>query len=180
MPACPRPNKPWLEIPLEQLRAAYSYDPATGEIRHLLPDRGPRVQGAIAGTLDRLGYRHLNYRKRFYKGHRVAWALHYGAWPEGEIDHINGDPGDNRIVNLRICTRLQNQMNRAAQKNNKLGKKGVQSIYEGRRYRAKISLRGKTIHLGCFKRMEDAVAAREAAERRLFGEFARVASGGAK
>jgi len=46
--------------------------------------------------------------------HRVAWAMHYGEWPEDglQIDHINGDPWDNRIENLRIATPSQNQANR--------------------------------------------------------------------
>src|SRR3546814_1788886 len=43
--------------------------------------------------------------------HRVAWAIHYGEWPNGQIDHINGDPSDNRIANLRDVSALENARN---------------------------------------------------------------------
>ena len=45
-----------------------------------------------------------------YRAHRVAWLLHYGRWPK-EIDHINGNKSDNRILNLRECTRAENMAN---------------------------------------------------------------------
>jgi hypothetical protein len=48
-----------------------------------------------------------NMRKGFM-AHRVAWFSHHGRWPLGEIDHINKDKADNRIINLRECTRGQN------------------------------------------------------------------------
>ena len=47
-----------------------------------------------------------------YLGHRLAWFLHYGKQSEFLIDHINRDPSDNRIVNLRECSHLQNNANR--------------------------------------------------------------------
>ena len=46
-----------------------------------------------------------------YYGHRLAWLLHYGTWPEGVIDHINRDKTDNRISNLRDTTTQVNNLN---------------------------------------------------------------------
>lgn len=56
--------------------------------------------------------RRVTFRGRHYKGHRLAWYLHTGDWPEGEIDHINRDPGDNRWENLRDIDRSANTINR--------------------------------------------------------------------
>ena len=48
------------------------------------------------------GYRYIEIDGELYRADMVAWALQTGEWPEGEIEHINGDRGDNRWVNLRI------------------------------------------------------------------------------
>lgn len=58
-------------------------------------------RGWLAGTI---------FRRRC-KAHRAAWAIHYGAWPNGEIDHINRVRADNRIENLRVVTHIENCRN---------------------------------------------------------------------
>lgn len=70
----------------------------------------------IRGYTDRDGYSRFKVRwlgRTFdYGAHRVVWFLHHGAWPFPEIDHINRDPSDNRIENLRCATRSDNMRNR--------------------------------------------------------------------
>jgi hypothetical protein len=46
--------------------------------------------------------------RKGFMAHRVAWFFYHGKWPVGEIDHINKDQADNRIINLRECSRGQN------------------------------------------------------------------------
>jgi len=108
---------------------------------------------------------------QFYYGHRLAWWLHYGKWPTGEIDHINGNKSDNRIVNLRLATRGQNVDNR---KKHRTGPKGAFRFKRGPKWTAQIRHDGVKYHLGVF---DDERIAHEAyceAARRLKGEFARL------
>ena len=109
--------------------------------------------------------------QKFYYGHRLAWFLHYGEWPTGEIDHVNGNPSDNRIANLRIATRLQQAANA---RKRRAGLKGAFRFKRGPKWTAQIRHDGVKHHLGVF---EDERTAHEAyceAARRLNGEFARL------
>jgi hypothetical protein len=85
-----------------------------------------------------------------------------------EVDHRNGDRLDNRLNNLRICTKAENRRNRIATA--KSGYKGV-SLEKGR-WRASIRVGGKTLHLGSFPSAKEAAAAYNQAALREFGDFA--------
>lgn len=100
-----------------------------------------------------------------YQNHRLAWALHYGRWPEEQIDHINGNPEDNRIANLRVVTNAENQRNVKQKRNNTSGVTGVSWHTRGRVWCASIRTDGRQKHLGQFSDFDTAVAARKAAER---------------
>lgn len=92
---------------------------------------------------------------RRYYIHRLVWLFEKGEWPTQEIDHINGDPHDNRIENLRDVTRAVNQQNRrASQRNNKLGALGVHE-HKGK-FRVFIKVNGKTKNVGQFKTLSEA------------------------
>ena len=87
------------------------------------------------------------------------------------IDHINGIRSDNRKSNLRIVNRTENNMNRKIQRNNTSGCTGVYWSDYRNRWVACIELFGKHIHLGVFKKYDDAVKARKNAEEIYFGEY---------
>lgn len=93
--------------------------------------------------------------------------MYYGREPAGEIDHINGDPSDNRIVNLREATRAQNCAN----------VKGTGVRFEEKRgkWLARICVNYRQINLGRYATREEASAAYEAAKVKHRGEFARRA-----
>jgi hypothetical protein len=162
------------ELSFEVADKLLTYDPNTGDLRWKATRQGNAKAGAIAGSIDGKGYRHLTIARKFYRSHRVAWLLYYGAWPDSNllVDHINGDRLDNRICNLRLGTKSQNHGNRGPQKNNTSGYKGVSKGKNG--WHAAIRLKGKTIHLGVYDDIDEAryVYARKAYE--LFGEFARI------
>lgn len=60
---------------------------------------------------DENGYRCGGILGKKYRAHRIIWLLHYRKWPSAVIDHINGDPSDNRICNLRDVTQAENIRN---------------------------------------------------------------------
>lgn len=88
-----------------------------------------------------------------------------------QVDHANGDTLDNRSSNLRACTSQQNCRNLKLFTNNKLGARGVCRFRN--KYRAQIGVSGEIIYLGIFENLDDAIAARAAAEIQHFGEFRR-------
>lgn len=98
-------------VSLDELRDLFHYDSETGLITWRRKQGQVDRTGQEAGWIHAKGYRHLHIYGETYKAHRVAWALHYGEWPEGEIDHINHIRDDNRIANLRIVTRTQQMQN---------------------------------------------------------------------
>lgn len=102
----------------------------------------------------------------------MAWLYVYGEWPDFEIDHINGDAHDNRICNLRRATHQQNMANSKVRAHNASGLKGVQRHTLSRKWRARIQVSGRTIHIGLFDTKEEAHEAYMRAARFHFGEFA--------
>lgn len=104
---------------LERFKGFLSYDPASGNIVFTDNRFGATKVGQVAGHVDG-GYVRFYHRGRQYFAHRVAWALHYGKWPEHTIDHINRIKTDNRISNLRDVPQSVNNTNKG--KYNKLDK----------------------------------------------------------
>lgn len=93
---------------------------------------------------------------------------------EQSVDHINGDGLDNRRANLRICTIGENNANRAMQKRNAAGYKGVSFDNRAGRWHARITKDGKVYSLGLFGSKEEAAAAYDKAAKILHGQFARI------
>src|SRR3990167_1291618 len=104
-------------------------------------------------------------------------SLHNFILNKKFIDHINMNGLDNRKKNLRLATASQQNMNKALQKNNKSGVRGVifhPKVVNGKLYsywEASIAKDKKRIFLGCFIKKEDAIEARKLAEKMLFGKF---------
>ena len=95
--------------------------------------------------------------------------------PEGmEVDHINGNPLDNRKENLRICTRAQNSQNKKLRADSKSGYKGVYERSNGRfqAYIGDPDKHGRNIKLGCYDTPEEAARAYDKKAKELHGEYA--------
>lgn len=102
-----------------------------------------------------------------FLAHRVAWAIHHQEWPKGEIDHINGDPSDNRIENLRDVDHGTNMQNMKIHKSNNSGHVGVCWDNHYSKWLATIWSGNKQISIGRFDDKIDAIQARVKAEKEL-------------
>lgn len=134
------------KLSVESAAGLLAYCPDTGRLTWLKGHGNGIVAGAEAGCARKDGYRRVRIAGRYYYAHRIAWLLANGEMPEF-IDHISGDPSDNRLSNLRVASRAQNQQNQTAKRNSASGLKGVSfserdSVWEasvmagGRRARA--------------------------------------------
>ncbi len=151
----------------EEVAIRLAYDPETGLLRWHNPS--PQRNGAKIVQTKCENYLAVKIGKTKYPAHRVAWLLHYGRWPSGNIDHINGNGADNRIANLRIASHVDNGGNRRPNAGKRY--KGVRK--RGSRWIAEIKHNYRLYHLGVFLSEEDAAKAYDSAARALFGRFAR-------
>jgi len=157
---------------LELLQSELSYDSDTGVFMWRKPKQG-RAANLVAGYQNR-GYLRIHVDGVTYLAHRLAFLMHYGRAPIGEIDHIDGDPSNNAISNLREATRLENSRNRRSSAGVSRHKLRIKNPFQ-----ARIKHNGKARSIGVFPTFE---AAREAYEREAnkhFGEFspARILGG---
>ena len=141
-------------VTIERVKELLAYDPDIG-VFTWRQTRGRGYAGAVAGWVEKEGYRRILVDGRKFKEHRLAWAMVYGEFPAEDLDHINGVRSDNRIANLRLATRSQNAQNlRGPTSINRTGFLGVRK--NGNRWNAVITLNKITTYLGCFKTPEAA------------------------
>lgn len=155
----------------EELRAAFRYDPDTGLLYwRIQPRQG--YAGDIAGSLDRTDRRvQVRFRWRLYRRYRIAWCMMTGKWPMHQIDHVDGDPANDRWCNLRAATHAENCRNSRSRGQTSL-LKGVSWNTRRRKWVAQISGAGPHRNLGYFTTEE---AAHEAYRKEAiirYGEFA--------
>lgn len=121
--------------------------------------------GAEAFTSENgKGYRKAELLGCYLRANRVAWAIFYGAWPEGQIDHINGVRNDDRIENLRDVTVSENSRNVKMNPRNTSGYNGVSRLKGLDKWMAYIKINGKLKHLGTHNCLTAAMVARKIAE----------------
>lgn len=153
-----------------ELHKYLSYDQYTGALKWK-EAKGGKASGDVAGAKKKDGYLNVQINSHSMACHRVAWAMHYGEWPNGLIDHINRVRHDNRISNLRIVTCNENAKNKKIHKNNKHGLKGVTKLKNGK-YQAQCAIGGVNKYLGSYSTKQDAHEAYVAHALPLCGEFA--------
>lgn len=150
----------------ERANELFRYDRESGFLVRKKSRQGVNA-GEVAGTYDDKGYVIVCADYRRYKAHRIAWLLEHGDWPKGQIDHVDGDPANNRISNLRDVTGSENNRNRSRCTRNKSGVVGVQFHAASVSWRSSIKAGERKIELGKFCCLLDAAAARKSAEMRF-------------
>lgn len=174
--------------PLSVLERVLSYNKETGEFiwrkmpEDLLPEKNIRngwnkkFAGTSAGSVYKMHGREklsIGLFGESYLLHRIAWVMGGNEMPHDDfhIDHINGNPLDNRLCNLRVATNSQNVSNGNVRKNNTSGIRGVSYFKRDRKWGATIRLNGKTLHLGTFNTKGEAAIVSAKASLRYFGKF---------
>jgi hypothetical protein len=142
----------------DRLRELVDYNKDTGVFTWRLSRKRARL-GAKAGYTRGDGYVFIRIDKRLYRAHRLAWLWVYGEFPAIEVDHINRNPSDNSLANLREVNSSQNKQNTSIRRDNRSGYKGVYRHSQTGRWVAQIAINGAAKHLGCFASPEDASAA---------------------
>jgi len=151
------------QLPPDRLRRLFAYNKDTGVFTWY--EARARVKaGSVAGSVNSEGYLGICVDKSVYLAHRMAWAYVYGEWPTMLVDHINGDPLDNRIENLRQATHSQNSQNSKVSVANTSGTRGVSRVPKSEKWNARIGVERKRIVIGTFATKEEAIAARKAME----------------
>lgn len=117
-----------------------------------------RETGAALGYVTDQGYIKIDYRRRTYFAHRLIFLWCHGWWPE-IIDHIDRDPTNNRIENLRSCTASENRINQKLRQTNKTGTTGVCWHKSAKKWQARKFIGGRRVDLGRFDNIEDAIQA---------------------
>ncbi len=145
---------------IDQLMEFLRYDHESGDLFWKKSTNRRIVVGSKAGTLRGNGRLQVCINGKIYLSSRLAWALYYKQWPINEIDHIDGNPLNNAIVNLRDVTRKVNAQNqRKAHKGNSSGYLGVRRVLgctKSKKWEAVINVNGSTRVLGRFTSPEEA------------------------
>ena len=158
------------ELTAEKLRELLNYDPDTGIFTRKVSTSNRVKVGDAAGCPNGDGYLRIMVQSRLYQAHRLAWLYMHSNWPNDQIDHINRNRSDNRIANLREVTNKQNLQNAGKYSHNTSGHPGICWNKQNSKWRATIKHNQKLIHLGYFANIEEAVAARKAAERHYWAD----------
>tara|TARA_R110000772_G_scaffold7665_2_gene25848 strand:+ start:4158 stop:4649 length:492 start_codon:yes stop_codon:yes gene_type:complete len=134
---------------------------------------GPRGKaGMTVGGSNGNGYMKVQINGKFYQNHRLIFLMHHGYLPK-QVDHIDNDPLNNRIENLREASRAENSWNAGVSSTNTSGYKGVGFFKQTGRWRVRVKQHGKTHHGGLYDTAEEANEVAMALREELHGEFVR-------
>ena len=139
-------------------------------------NRGKKIGDLVGFSTRKSGHRNvflsINGKFTGFVYSRVVWFLHHGYWPSEEIDHIDCNPQNDRIENLRLATRFQNCQNTRYGRTRKEFKGTFQDKRNGK-WHCQIQAFGKVHGKYGFSTQQEAYEARQQLAEKLHGEFAR-------
>jgi hypothetical protein len=148
---------------VELFHDKFCYDPETGVIKYRR-NHSRYKKGDVPGSINEAGYLRVCLDNKVYMAHRLIYLVMTGSWPVGVIDHIDGDPLNNKWENLRDVSKTVNGRNTKRQKNNTSGFRGVSWVKGRLKWQAYISTGSGRVSLGLFDMLEEAILARVEAE----------------
>ena len=119
-----------------------------------------RHSGRIAGSINCCGYVGINIFGSIIGAHRLAFLYVEGILPSKSVDHLDGNESNNSYSNLSIAGQLLNGKNCKRSKNNSSGFNGVYQNANKKKWVVKIKVNYKSITVGTFDTIEQAVSAR--------------------
>lgn len=156
----------------KRLIELFNYNEETGVLTRKV-NVGNCKKDSVVGNKHSLGYLRVRIDKQLYFLHRVVWIYVHGDGSlfDKEIDHIDRNKTNNRIKNLRLVTRTTNNRNIGLRKNNTSGFNGIEFHKRRRKWLARIKVNNVSKDIGFFDNIEDAVKAREKAEKELWSDI---------
>lgn len=158
-------------LTFEEVSRLLAYEPETGILRWVKSPNSRIKVSSKAGSKSGFGYVKLKINRKEYFAHRIAWLLHYGHWPSGQIDHIDNDRANNAIANLRVCTASQNQRNQKIRRSNSSGIKGVYWDANLGKWKVQVRGDGRIQYGGHYTSISDAECAARDLRIRLHGDY---------
>jgi hypothetical protein len=159
-------------ITQEELKKHLHYDSGTGIFTRIITSSTNARKGSIAGgPRKKDGYIRISVGSYRYYAHRLVFLYMEGEFPKDVVDHINGNPRDNRWINLRKATHSQNLQNLTVLRKNKSGFTGVSWFKKTSKWRAQCSCNGIHTTIGYFDTKEEAHFAYIEFAKKNHGEF---------
>lgn len=155
-----------------RLKELFSYEPSSGLLIRKVSVKSAKA-GSAAGNLRNDGYLRVSVDGKCYSVHRMIFLMQTGSIPS-KVDHIDGNPLNNKWDNLRGATTSQNGMNRKINSNNVSGVKGVHFNSALAKWKVAVKLDGKIYHGGYFNSLESAKSAMLLLRERLHKNFSRA------
>lgn len=159
------------QIPVERLHELFALDHTTGQL-FWKARTGPmhwntRYAGKCAGGLANNGYIYISINNSRYLAHLIVWAMANGKWSTDEVDHRDGIPRNNNLVNLREAIHAEQGQNLKLRSNNTSGYTGVYFHKKVNRWFAMIMVNGTQHYLGIYGTPEQARDAYREAKAKL-------------
>src|SRR6185437_3810498 len=158
----------------ERLRELFSFDPEVGVFVWKNPTSRRIKRGSVAGyTRPNEGYVRIKVDGKLYYAHRLAWVYMFGELDDSVfIDHIDNDPTNNAIKNLRLASYRENMLNTPLRRTNTSGVKGISWSKQKNKWVARLAMNKKIFHVGFFDLVSDAAEAIRTYRENLHKEFA--------
>jgi hypothetical protein len=153
----------------EHLHEIFSYK--DGHLYWKIKPSSKTLIGTKAGCSNKLGYVEIRYKKTLYLAHRLIFMMFYGFFPK-QIDHIDGNKGNNLIENLREANNIQNSLNKPIPKSNKSGIKNVSWQKSAQKWQVNLCVNKEYKYFGLFDDLELAQLVAIEARDKYHGKFA--------
>ena len=136
---------------VERVRELFECDLASGLLKWRITKNHLSKAGTIAGCVRADGRRVVRVDGVLHLAYRIIWVYAYGIPPKNGIDHLNGDPTDNRIENLRdVPQEINSHNHHRAHIDKKTGLLAGAYLMPSKRWMAHIGVKGKIVYLGRF------------------------------